>query len=103
MRHECDLANWPAEFDHHVSPILNCSASKAWNEVQKSSLLLHVIWPLARVVPTGTSFPERWSEASQFNAGRGLKAVFRSAPHRSTIAVTRCLSVSQNIAHHGED
>jgi hypothetical protein len=29
---------------------------------QKSSLLRHVIWPLARFVPTGTSFPERWSE-----------------------------------------
>ena len=45
-----------------VSTLLNCSAAKAWNEVQKSSLLLHVIWPLARVVPTGTPFPERWSE-----------------------------------------
>jgi hypothetical protein len=44
-----------------VSTILNCSAAKAWNEVQKSSLLRHVIWPLARFVPTGT-FPERWSE-----------------------------------------
>jgi hypothetical protein len=32
-----------------VSTELNCSAIRAWNEVQKSSLLLHVIWPLARV------------------------------------------------------
>jgi hypothetical protein len=45
-----------------VSTLLDCSAAKAWNEVQKSSLLRHVIWPLARFVPTGTSFPERWSE-----------------------------------------
>jgi hypothetical protein len=45
-----------------VSTILDCSAAKAWNEVQKSSLLLHVIWPLARVVGTGAPFPERWSE-----------------------------------------
>jgi hypothetical protein len=45
-----------------VSTVLNCSAAKAWDEVQKSSLLLYVIWPLVRVVPTGTAFPERWSE-----------------------------------------
>jgi hypothetical protein len=45
-----------------VSTVLNCSAAKAWNEVQKSSLLLYVIWPLARVAPTGAPFPERWSE-----------------------------------------
>jgi hypothetical protein len=45
-----------------VSTTLNCSAAKAWNEVQKSTLLLHVIWPLARVASTGAPFPERWSE-----------------------------------------
>ena len=46
-----------------VSTELNCSAVKAWNEVQKSSLLLRVIWPLARIVSVdGRSFPERWTE-----------------------------------------
>jgi len=46
-----------------VSTELNCSAAKAWDEVQKSSLLLRVIWPLARITPTAASgFPERWSE-----------------------------------------
>jgi hypothetical protein len=45
-----------------VSTPLNCSAAKAWNEVSKSSLLLHVIWPLVRVIPVGGPFPERWSE-----------------------------------------
>jgi len=45
-----------------VSTVLDCSAAKAWDEVQKSSLLVYVIWPLARVVPTGSPFPERWSE-----------------------------------------
>ena len=46
-----------------VSTELNCSAVKAWNEVQKSSLLLQVIWPLARIVSVdGRSFPERWTE-----------------------------------------
>jgi hypothetical protein len=45
-----------------VSTVLNCSAAKAWNEVQKSSLLLHLIWPLVRVVAVGAPFPERWSE-----------------------------------------
>jgi hypothetical protein len=45
-----------------VSTTLDCSAAKAWNEVQKSSLHLHVVWPLARIVSTGAPFPDRWSE-----------------------------------------
>jgi hypothetical protein len=46
-----------------VSTELNCSAVKAWNEVQKSALLLQVIWPLARIASVdGRSFPERWTE-----------------------------------------
>jgi hypothetical protein len=46
-----------------VASQLDCSAVKAWNEVQKSSLLLRVIWPLARLVPVSpASFPDRWSE-----------------------------------------
>ena len=46
-----------------VSTELNCSAVRAWNEVQKSSLLLRVIWPLARIVSVGgQDFPERWTE-----------------------------------------
>jgi len=46
-----------------VSTELACSAAKAWNEVQKSSLLLRVIWPLARIEPLGgDALPERWSE-----------------------------------------
>jgi hypothetical protein len=49
-----------------VSTILNCSAAQAWDEVQKSSLLLHVIWPLARLVPTGIPFPERWTGGLTF-------------------------------------
>jgi hypothetical protein len=43
-----------------VSTELACSAAKAWNEVQKSSLLLRVIWPLARIEPLGgDALPER--------------------------------------------
>jgi hypothetical protein len=46
-----------------VATPLNCSAAKAWDEVQKSSLLLHVIWPLARIVSVDPQrFPERWTE-----------------------------------------
>ena len=45
-----------------VSTVLDCCAAKAWNEVQKSSLLLHVIWPLVRFVLAGVPLPERWSE-----------------------------------------
>jgi hypothetical protein len=49
-----------------VSTSLDCSAAQAWDEVQKSSLLLHVIWPLARLVPTGIPFPERWTKGLTF-------------------------------------
>jgi hypothetical protein len=46
-----------------VSTVLDCSAAKAWNEVQKCSLLLHVIWPMARLRPAASrAFPQRWSE-----------------------------------------
>src|SRR6266478_1520599 len=40
-------------------------------------------------------FRSAGARGSQFNASRGLKAGFRSACIRSTIAVTRCLLVSQ--------
>jgi len=36
-----------------VSTELDCSAAKVWNEAQKSALLLHVIWPLARISTSG--------------------------------------------------
>jgi hypothetical protein len=45
-----------------VSTALDCSAAKAWGEVQKSALLLHVIWPLARIGTFGLpDLPEQWS------------------------------------------
>jgi hypothetical protein len=46
-----------------VSTQLDCPAAKAWSELQKSSLLLHVIWPLARIATTGLpDLPERWHQ-----------------------------------------
>jgi hypothetical protein len=45
-----------------VSTVLNCSASKAWDEVQKSALLRRVAWPLVRFVPSGAPFPDYWTE-----------------------------------------
>jgi hypothetical protein len=50
-----------------VSTPLACSGETAWDEVQKTSLLLHVIRPLARVTaldPEG--FPARWHEGMTF-------------------------------------
>ena len=47
-----------------VATILDCSAAKAWNEVQKISLHRHVTWPLTRIVSTGAPFPDRWIEKS---------------------------------------
>jgi hypothetical protein len=46
-----------------VSTVLDCSAEKAWSEVQKSSLHLRVIKPLARIVPLpGSPWPARWEQ-----------------------------------------
>lgn len=46
-----------------VSTVLDCSIDRAWDELQKSALLQHVAWPLARIAPAeGHSLPERWSE-----------------------------------------
>jgi len=46
-----------------VSTELSCAAAKAWDELQKSSLLDRVVWPLARIAPADASgLPERWSE-----------------------------------------
>jgi hypothetical protein len=54
-----------------VSTQLDCPAAKAWSELQKSSLLLYVIRPLARITTTGLpDLPERWHQ--------GLKVQCRS-------------------------
>ena len=65
-----------------VSTVLNCSAAKAWNEVQKSSLLLHVIWPLARIVPVAAPFPERWSEGLTIDCRLFVFGVIPFGTHR---------------------
>ena len=49
-----------------VSTELDCSAAKVWSEVQKSTLLLRVIWPLARISTSGLpDLPERWGEGQK--------------------------------------
>lgn len=47
-----------------VSTALNCSASLAWNLVEKSSTLVYVAWPLAHIESINESFPERWTQGS---------------------------------------
>jgi hypothetical protein len=50
-----------------VSTQLSCSATKAWNEVQRSSLMVRVMRPLIRVAPVDASgLPELWMEGRQF-------------------------------------
>src|SRR6202000_2875827 len=50
-----------------VATPLDCSGDAPWDEVQKTSLLLHVIRPLARVTAADPSgFPERWREGMTF-------------------------------------
>jgi hypothetical protein len=46
-----------------VSTALDCSAAEAWGEVQTSALLLHVIWPLARISTSGLpDLPKQWRQ-----------------------------------------
>jgi len=61
-----------------VSTILDCPAAKAWNKVQQSSVLRHVIWPLVWVVPAGATFPERWSEGLTIQCKSFVFGVIRS-------------------------
>jgi hypothetical protein len=49
-----------------VSTVLDCSAAKVWSEVQKSALLLHVIWPLARMSTSALpDLPKRWRQGQK--------------------------------------
>lgn len=47
-----------------VKSKFSISAAVVWDLTQKSSTLLIVAWPLARIVSVIDSFPERWSEGS---------------------------------------
>ena len=64
-----------------VSTILDCSAAKAWNEVQKTSLHRHVTWPLARIVSTGAPFPERWIEKATIQCRLFLSGIIPMGVH----------------------
>jgi hypothetical protein len=49
----------------YVESVLPCTPEQAWDEVQKSALLLEVMFPLARLVPVDpVAFPERWQQGS---------------------------------------
>lgn len=64
-----------------VSTILDCSATKAWDEVQKSSLLRHVTWPLARIVSTGAPLPERWIEGATIRCKLFISGIIPMGVH----------------------
>ncbi len=64
-----------------VSTILECSATKAWDEVQKSSLHRHVTWPLTRIVSTGTPFPERWIEGATIRCRLFISGIIPMGVH----------------------
>ena len=47
----------------YVRSVLDCSPLMAWNEVRKSSLLIEVMYPIARIEPVDRAeFPDRWVE-----------------------------------------
>jgi hypothetical protein len=45
-----------------VKSKLNSSAAVVWDLVERSSTLIQVAWPLARIVSVGGSFPEKWQQ-----------------------------------------
>ena len=49
----------------YVESVLECSSDKIWDEVQKSSSFLEVIYPLVKVTPLPSqAFPQRWRAGS---------------------------------------
>jgi hypothetical protein len=82
-----------------VSTELDCSAAKVWNEVQKSALLLRVIWPLARISTSGLpDLPEHWDEGQKVQCRvyvfgfipLGVREIyFERIDHRALRIVTR--------------
>jgi hypothetical protein len=60
-----------------VQTVLNCPADRIWANVQTSSLLLDVIWPLVTLEPVGVeAFPERWTEGMPVRCRSYLFGVF---------------------------
>jgi hypothetical protein len=49
----------------YVESCLDCSPDKVWDEVQKSSLFIEVLYPITKIISISTEFfPERWIEGS---------------------------------------
>ncbi|MGE0631455.1 MAG: hypothetical protein AB7O96_03545 [Pseudobdellovibrionaceae bacterium] len=47
-----------------MSSRLDRPAGNVWDLVERSSTLIEVAWPLARIVPVDGKFPERWIEGT---------------------------------------
>ncbi|OQW53843.1 MAG: hypothetical protein A4S09_06400 [Proteobacteria bacterium SG_bin7] len=48
-----------------ISSKLPCDADRAFALVKKSSTLVHVAWPMAKIVPSRNSFPEQWVQGKK--------------------------------------
>lgn len=60
--------NWGTALRVFVESVFECPATDVWNEVQKPSLLLEIVRPLARIRPVEPpSFPERWEPGTTFH------------------------------------
>ena len=61
----------------YVESLLPCNADAAWAEVQKSTLLLEVIQPLAFVRPLeGETFPDEWTVGTTVRCRTVLLGLF---------------------------
>jgi hypothetical protein len=66
----------------YVASVLECPADKVWDEVQRSRLLLEVLWPLGRMTPVdGPEFPERWLEGATVRCRFYLLGFIPVGPH----------------------
>lgn len=43
-----------------VSSKLPCDVDRAWALVKKSSTLVYIAWPMAKIVPSRNPFPNEW-------------------------------------------
>lgn len=65
-----------------VKSLLPCSAELVWNELQKSSLLIEVTWPIVVFTPISPkAIPLRWKQGTSVCIRCRLFGLFSISPH----------------------
>ncbi len=66
----------------YLQSVLSCSASSAWDEVQKSSLLCYVAWPLVTFRSDhGQDLPQQWQPGTTISIRARLFGIIPIGTH----------------------